>query len=152
MILCVFGVARSLGATNGSLFNGSANPKFNTKIAFIKLILLAILIYPLTKKWGIVGTSLATTLPVFASQSYGFFKVSKILQCKLRNFLLPFSIPIIGVALMLLLAYAIKNLLLNIITSTTVYLAFIFYISKYYESHYDVIKILREFTRWVTIK
>lgn len=152
MILCVFGVARSLGATNGSLFNGSANPKFNTKIAFIKLILLAILIYPLTKKWGIVGTSLATTLPVFASQSYGFFKVSKILQCKLRNFLLPFSIPIIGVVLMLPLSYTIKNLLLpdiliftiDIIIGTTIYLAFTFYVSKYYKNYYDVIKTMRE--------
>lgn len=153
MVLCVFGAARSLGATNGSLFTGSGNPRFDTKVAFIKLILLAILIYPLTKKWGITGAALATTFPVFASQSYGFSRVLKILQCKLRDFFVPIFIPIIGAVLMLPLSYIIKKLLLtdilifiiNIIVGTAIYLAFIFYISsKHYKNYDDVIKTVRE--------
>jgi len=150
-ILCIFGIARSLAGTYGSLFLGTRNQKLTTITSFIKLILLAILIYPLTKKWGIVGTAIATTLPVFASQSYGFYKVSKILQCKLRDFLLPFFIPIIGVVFMLPLSYIIKKLLLpdiliftiDIIIGTVIYLAFIFYISKHYKI-YDVMKTVRK--------
>ncbi len=151
MVLCVFGAARSLGATNGSLFTGSGNPRFDTKVTFVKLIFLAILIYPLTKKWGITGAALATTLPVFVSQSYSFSIVLKILQCKLQDIVLPIFIPTVGVILMLSLSYLTKILLssniltfvMNIVVGTIVFLAFTIFISKHYKN-YDVIKTVKE--------
>lgn len=155
-VLCIYGAARSMGATNGSLFVGSGNPKFNTKVALIKLIFLAILIYPFTKKWGITGAALATTLPVFISQGYGFFRVSRILQSKLKDFLIPIFIPVIGVVLMLLLSLIIGQLLLtnilmfivNLIMLIAVYANFIYFVSKYHKNLYfikEAIAIVKEF-------
>jgi len=138
-VLCIFGAARAIGATNGSLFVGSGNPKFDTQVAFIKLIFLAIFIYPLTMQWGITGAALATTLPVFITQGYGFYRVLHILQCKLKDFFIPIFIPTIGVFLMIFLSFVINQFLsvnvfifiINFITLIVVYSFFIYFICKY---------------------
>lgn len=70
-VLAVFGLLRSIGTPNVSLFRGTGAPQIDTHLQFARLIGLVILIYPLTVSWGMVGTSLAvllSTLPVFVYQ------------------------------------------------------------------------------------
>jgi len=153
-VLCILGAARAIGATNGSLFVGSGNPKFDTQVAFIKLIFLAILIYPLTRQWGITGAALATTCPVFISQGYGFFRVLCILQSRLKDFLISLSVPTIGVILMLSLSFIKKLLQIEIlmfivylIILITTYLSFTYFVSKYHKNYNplkEIVIIFRE--------
>ena len=74
-ILAAYGALRALGSTNGALLSGSGNPRVDLQIGAWKLLLLGILIYPMTIRWGIAGTALATTIPSFLTQWLGFRKV-----------------------------------------------------------------------------
>jgi len=60
--LALYGLIRSVGATTGPLFNALGKPKYVVRLQTIQLVLIALLIYPLTVRWGILGTSLAITI------------------------------------------------------------------------------------------
>lgn len=147
-VLAIYGAVRSIGATNGSLFTGSGNPRFDMILAAIKLVLLAFLIYPLTQWWGITGTALATTFPVFVTQIYGISRVLHILRCRLKDFFAPIVLPVIGSVLMLCVIYGIKQVLsttisilaISIPAGIVVYVGFLFFIGKNYEKH-NILKI-----------
>ncbi len=61
--LCIFGATRSIGATMGPILYGVGKPRIQTRLSTIQLIAMAVLIYPLTMKWGILGAALAVVLP-----------------------------------------------------------------------------------------
>jgi len=61
-VLSIFGILRSVNATLGPLYHGLGHPEVLTKVSAIQLLLLAGIIYPLTIRWGILGTSIAVTL------------------------------------------------------------------------------------------
>jgi O-antigen/teichoic acid export membrane protein len=70
-VLAVYGMLRALGTANISLFRGSGNPQVDTRLQFARLLIFAILLYPLTRVWGIVGASMAvfiSGLAVFGPQ------------------------------------------------------------------------------------
>ena len=154
-VLCIFGVIRSLAATCGPLFSGTNNPRFTTITSFIKLIFLAILIYPLTRKWGITGTALATTLPsLLVSQFYLVSRVAHILRCRLRDFAISIYPPVVGSILVLIFSCIIKRLSLsnvptfaiNFIAGIIIYTAFMFIFSRWYKE-YNIIKVVANMIR-----
>lgn len=61
-VLVLWGLIRSLLATTGPLFRGIGRPSIAAKIQGSQLVLLAVLIYPLTATFGIVGAAWATVL------------------------------------------------------------------------------------------
>lgn len=95
-ILAAYGVLRALGSTNGALLSGSGNPRADTAIGFSKLLMMAVLIYPLTIRWGIAGAAVATTLPSFLSQGLGFSRVATVLECGMEQLLRPLLLPTLG--------------------------------------------------------
>ena len=98
-----------------------------------------------------MGTALATTIPVFISQSYGISRVVRIIQCRARDILIPIAIPLGGIAMMLIVSFFSSYLLpagillfsVNIVVGIVSYSAFIFYFSKYY-TKYNVIEGVKE--------
>jgi len=68
-ILCILGFFRSVNSTVSPVFYGIGRPDIEFKLAGFNLALLALSIYPLTVKMGIVGTSIAfsavSTISVF---------------------------------------------------------------------------------------
>ncbi len=149
-VMCIFGAARSLGAANGPFFNGTGHPQYGTVLGVIKLVLLGILIYPLTVRWGIVGAAWATTLPSFVSQSCGALFVRKILKCSLRQILLPVIVSLAGVVLMagvltampVLPLPALLGLVTKIVVGAAVYLAFAAVLNRYYKE-YPALSLLK---------
>ncbi len=61
-ILAVWGAVRSIAGINTSVLNAVKRPDIITKLSAVKLLILAVLIFPLTKKWGITGTSVAVVI------------------------------------------------------------------------------------------
>jgi O-antigen/teichoic acid export membrane protein len=61
-VLCILGALRSIAAASGPIFLALGRPDFDTKISAAELALLAILIYPLTIKWGITGTAISISI------------------------------------------------------------------------------------------
>jgi len=60
-ILAIYGMFRSLGATTGVVFMGIGKPKISTYLKSVQTVMLMSIIWPMTVRWGIVGTSWAVT-------------------------------------------------------------------------------------------
>ena len=58
-ILAVFGLARSFGATFGTVFKAVGRPDLTTKLQFFNVVLLAAFIFPATDAYGIEGAAAA---------------------------------------------------------------------------------------------
>lgn len=61
-VLVLWGVIRGIVGAISPVFMSIGKPNIVTKLQSIQIVLLLILLYPLTIKWGIVGTSLAVLL------------------------------------------------------------------------------------------
>ena len=60
-ILAIFGLLRAISKTFGPLWKAIGRPDYITKLSFIRVVLLAIFIWPATEAYGIVGTALVVT-------------------------------------------------------------------------------------------
>ena len=107
-ILTVFGFICSIGATQGPVFQAVGQPKISLKIRLLRLALMAITIYPLTKQWGISGTALSITLPTIAIQPLGLYMTARIIRCGIRDILRQIILPI-GAALVMMFVVSMLN-------------------------------------------
>lgn len=72
-ILVFAGFLRAMGATTGPVFQAVGKPKIETRWQVVRLLVLAVFIYPLTIKWGIAGTSMVVLLSNLVSTlGFGF--------------------------------------------------------------------------------
>jgi PST family polysaccharide transporter/lipopolysaccharide exporter len=62
-VLCFYGLNRSLLATTENLYLAAGKPEVRTKLNLLHLVLMAVLMYPLTIRYGIMGAAVAAMLP-----------------------------------------------------------------------------------------
>jgi O-antigen/teichoic acid export membrane protein len=112
-VLALFGMLRAIGATTGVVFLAAGKPEIRTKVQSAQLILLAILIYPLTMRWGIMGTSMAVTAYALIFNLVAVYNVLNIVKsgCKKPARLLIF--PLIGTSITILAIFALKTYILD---------------------------------------
>jgi PST family polysaccharide transporter/lipopolysaccharide exporter len=79
-ILSIFGIIRSLSTTTGPLIKSQNKPHVMTTYGLIRLVMLAILIFPLSQKAGIVGASWAVVISSLIPQPYLFYQIKKIIK------------------------------------------------------------------------
>ncbi len=84
-ILCIFGAIRALGATTGPVFHGVGRPEILTRVGALQLVLTALLIYPPTRDYGILGTSIAVTLASFLTNLVTASRVANIIGDRVLN-------------------------------------------------------------------
>ncbi|HOK65780.1 MAG TPA: lipopolysaccharide biosynthesis protein [Anaerohalosphaeraceae bacterium] len=97
MQIMVFkGLFRSLGATRGPLFLALGKLKIHFYFQVIRLVVLAVLIYPLTSRWGIEGTAVATLLIAVLVSPFGFWLSCRWLNCPPWRMLEPSLIPLVS--------------------------------------------------------
>lgn len=63
-VLVVYGCLRAIGSLSGYLYNAIGRPNITFYLNFAKLLGILILIYPMTKAYGLVGAAIAVTVPV----------------------------------------------------------------------------------------
>ncbi len=85
-LLAVYGLVRSFGATTGPIFQGVFKPHILTRLAFLQLVLMAVIIYPLTVYYGLIGTTVAIILPNLVTQILAAVAVAEILEAGLAQF------------------------------------------------------------------
>jgi len=107
-ILTIWGMIRSVG-TVGPLAQGVGKPKMATKVQFVQLISLAILIYPLSVRWGISGTSLAVVLASLVARLISSYMVIKITRCKTRNFCKRIALPLGNIMIVAISIFFLKT-------------------------------------------
>jgi len=56
-LLAIYGLLRAVAGNMGNVFKGGGKPQWLTAIALWRLITMAALLYPVTRRWGVVGVS-----------------------------------------------------------------------------------------------
>jgi len=107
-ILAITGLFRSI-AGPGPLFMAIGKPELRTKMQAVGLAAMAILIVPLTLRWGIAGAAVAATVRVALDKSVALRYAIRELQAPIREtaaaLLFPFSNAAICVCLLLATKY-----------------------------------------------
>jgi O-antigen/teichoic acid export membrane protein len=86
-ILVIFGLTRSLGASMGPLLYSKGIPRVQAKLSFYQLLMMIVLIYPLSKKWGILGASLAIVIPNLLIFVIITITIKRLIQLRYVDFL-----------------------------------------------------------------
>ena len=110
-VLAFYGALRAIGATTGVVFLAVGQPEISTKIKFAQLILLAVLIYPFTMRWGILGTSLAVTTYALIFNFVAVYKVLKIVKSGFGKPAKITILPLVGALIMICAIWGIKTYL-----------------------------------------
>jgi lipopolysaccharide exporter len=143
-VLVLWGLVRSLGTTTGTLLVSINKPAIVTKLHFATLILLVGLIYPLSIKWGILGTSLAVFLAMFVPNLASFIIVIKIIRVEISNFTKAIIIPLLNSTLFILLLFLVKGywdnlgvvgFSLSVIIGLTSYFSVAYLFDKFFNYH-----------------
>jgi PST family polysaccharide transporter/lipopolysaccharide exporter len=121
-VLVIAGFIRSTGSLTGTLFQAVGRPDLGTKLQIAKLILLLIFIYPLTIRWGILGTALAVVINGIIVNPFAHLKAIHMVDGLVRNFIKILSTPGFSTLVMVIFLYIIKSRLI----ATQSWLAFIF--------------------------
>lgn len=107
-VLAFAGLIRSISATTGPLFQGAGRPEIVTKWQPVRLIVLIVLIYPLTLKWWLLGTSLAVVLSNLVSAIGFSFKAIKLIKCQSWMFIARLLYPLVNTLIAVSVIYIIK--------------------------------------------
>lgn len=111
-ILCIMGFFRSIASTASPLFYATGRPDLEFKFICLNFALLAILIYPLTVRMGIVGTSIAfaivSVVYVIFMLRAGYRLIG--LDAERIQFFKILSFPLTGAAVMALSVSLVKSL------------------------------------------
>lgn len=93
--------------TCGALFNGVGRPDISFRLVLVRVITLAVIIYPLTMRWKISGTALAVLVAICASVPIWLFGTAKLIKIGLADYLRVLWPPLIGTAGMCLVLFGL---------------------------------------------
>ena len=109
-ILCLYGIMRAIASPSGSFYYAIKRPDIPTKISFLQLALFAILVYPITMKFGITGAAMATTIPMIVAHSIGTGIFIKKIDCSASRFFKNILAPIGGTSVMMGTIFGVRML------------------------------------------
>lgn len=72
-VLAVFGCFRALWVLNGYLYNAIGRPQIDFYLSLGRLVAMSVLLLPLTMRYGVIGASLAVTIPMGAQFAVGVY-------------------------------------------------------------------------------
>ena len=99
-VLAVYGLGRSMGTLVGPLFNAIGRPDIGMKLSTLKLLLVALLIYPATARWGVVGTAVAIIGASVVANPLGTYVAVRKVEGSLVTYLGLLAYPLAGSAAM----------------------------------------------------
>lgn len=86
-ILSLYGLFRSMGRLTGALFSSIGKPSIAVQITILRVLTLALLVFPLGSNLAAVGVAIALTLSMSISVLWSFYLVSRHLNISLVDFL-----------------------------------------------------------------
>ena len=109
IILSIFGCIRSLGALNGYLYNAIGKPNITFYSNLLKLLVILILIYPLTERYGLVGASIAVTGPIVVQYILEIYVLGKVIKLTYFKIIEGLIVPPIYSVIMCSVVFFLKN-------------------------------------------
>lgn len=101
-ILCFFSIFRSLHMICGFLTQAVGKPKLQRNLIFGEVLLLAIMIYPMTKLWGINGACISMLIVIAAGSIWLLLKSWNILSLRNLEILEISGVPVLATLIMFL--------------------------------------------------
>lgn len=95
-VIALTGLVRAIASTTNPVFQAVNKPYIDTQWALIRFVIMALLIYPLTRLWGMVGASWAVFIGMFVSTVAFCIKVVGITTCSGRSFNRAGILPLLG--------------------------------------------------------
>lgn len=149
-ILSIYGLVGAVGIS-GPLFMAIGKPQIRTKLQAIALLILAILIYPLTKRFGIVGAASAIT--VAASFAFvAIYVALNIIKSGYKKPLKIFALPAFCTVIMLMAIACLRSRILFDVNTVNffilasvgiiTYLFFLYLLDKLFKS--GILKLIKE--------
>lgn len=111
-VMVVGGAVRSIGATMGPVFQAVGKPQILSRFLLVQTLLVVAIIYPLTMRFGIVGTGISLMIPALIVNSIFAYLVLKITGVEPARFFKAVGFPIIGSLMMILVIFLVKTYLL----------------------------------------
>jgi len=108
-ILCLQAILGFINTPAGIAFQASGRPSIGTKISSLGVIILVILVYPLSSRWGVVGIVSSLFLSVLFTSPITWFMAMKVAKCSLSDFLKPVLFPLINTGTMVTVILIIKQ-------------------------------------------
>ncbi|MEJ5364731.1 MAG: lipopolysaccharide biosynthesis protein [Desulfosoma sp.] len=105
---------RSVSSTTGALFQGIGRPDITAKLVSIRLAIIALLIYPLTVLWGMVGTALAILVSSAVVDPVALTLGSRLIALDMKAFLSALLLPLGNTLVCLVLSMAVKALFVHL--------------------------------------
>lgn len=139
-VIAFVGMIRSIGGTTGPMFQVLGRPELLTKLNFLTLILLILLIVPLSIKWGVLGASYSAVFSVLISNLVAFFLLKRMIRFKVLEIVKIISIPILNTMFVISFIFILKTYLvypmdllrlISVGTSGVIFYGIIAYISKF---------------------
>jgi lipopolysaccharide exporter len=136
--------------TCGALFNGMGRPDISFRLVLVRVITLAVIIYPLTIRWQIPGTALALVLAIYASVPIWLLGTARLIKTGLADYLRILWPPLIGTAGMCLVLFGLgmfidqfqlAGFLCSVLAAVVSFLGFMFLIQKL--ADYAVLREIR---------
>jgi O-antigen/teichoic acid export membrane protein len=150
-VLAFAGLIRSIAATTGPILYGIGKPRIDTIWQTIRLVVLATIIYPLTLRWGILGTSIAVLCSISVS-TFGFsLGVIRITKCGLYNFGRTLILPALNSLIMTVVLIILKSnikltgffpLILLVGVGTLIYFLITKLLGRFF--HYEIGEFVRK--------
>jgi PST family polysaccharide transporter/lipopolysaccharide exporter len=100
-ILAVYGLLRSLGATFGPVWKAVGRPDYIAKLSLLRVVLIAVTIYPVTTRFGLIGVAaLITAIYIFPMMPLDVYLVLKTIESPLGRFAREVFYPLFASVLM----------------------------------------------------
>lgn len=109
MVLCLFGLERSVGSIMAQVLMALGRPKTLFWIGAAKLAAMALCIIPLTARFGFFGTSVAVTISALVVQFALLPAVATVLEMSIIEILRQLTRPVLGTLLMVAVVLALRG-------------------------------------------
>lgn len=138
-VLSFFGLFRSLNWFGGNIFLAKGKVKLMQHLAWGQFLIMVILIYPLTIKWGILGTAIAVTLAMGINVCWYFKHIAGLLEGSLCEIIKNVKVSLLSTLAMVAGLFILRrifavpsvfSLAVIILGGTLIYLSFVFALDK----------------------
>jgi len=150
-ILCLKAIFDFINSSAHITFLASGKPSIATNITFFSVIILVIIVYPLSSKWGATGAVASLFLSVLLSSPIISYMVIRVIRCTFAEFFKPVSIALINTSIMVFTITIFKQYVFNqiyiqeffflIFIGTTIYLTFSCFFERY--MNYGIYKLIK---------
>jgi len=110
-VLIFAGLIRALISTTGPLFYSLGKPRIDTRCQVIRFFVLAISIYPLVTKLGLLGASLAVTASLLFSGIFFAYHALKLTNISPLEFVKELAIPLINTSIFVVFIFWLKSVI-----------------------------------------